>query len=231
MKHAKTLLIATLVVGLSACAADDPNRSTKTGAVIGAVLGAIAADKASDARGAPITGAIVGAMAGGAVGRYMDKQRAELERQLAAETARKELQITQLADNVLKIGVASDASFDVGNAQLKAEALTTFSKIAGVLKNYDKTVIHVVGHTDSTGSDSLNQSLSERRASSVSSYITGQGVPANRVREEGRGKREPIADNGSADGRKRNRRVDIVIKPVIEGQEQQAWTPPPYLGA
>ena len=109
--------------------------------------------------------------------------------------------------------------------------MATYSKIANVLKSYDKTVIHIVGHTDSTGSDQYNQGLSERRAASVASYMGGQGLPGTRVRQEGRGESQPIASNDSADGRKRNRRVDIVIKPVIEGQEQQAWTPPPYLGA
>src|SRR5690606_22908999 len=106
-----------------------------------------------------------------------------------------------------------------------------YAKIANVLSSYDKTVIHIVGHTDSTGSDQYNQGLSERRASSVASYMGGQGLPGTRVRQEGRGEAQPISSNDSPDGRKRNRRVDIVIKPVVEGQEQQAWTPPPYLGA
>jgi outer membrane protein OmpA-like peptidoglycan-associated protein len=231
MKTYKIAICAVVVTALSACAADDPNRRAKTGAAIGAVTGAVIGKQVSGARGAPIVGAVVGAIAGGAVGNYMDKQKAELERQLAEEAARKELQITELADGSLKIGIASDVSFDVDSAQLKPDALDTYAKIANVLKTYDKTVVHIVGHTDSTGSDQYNQSLSERRASSVASYMGGQGLPGTRIRLEGRGEREPIATNETADSRKRNRRVDIVIKPVIEGQEQQAWTPPPYLGA
>ncbi|MEW6166642.1 MAG: OmpA family protein [Pseudomonadota bacterium] len=226
------VVVCIAVAGaLGACATDDPNRRAKTGAAIGAVAGAVIGNQVSGARGAPIVGAVVGAIAGGAVGNYMDKQKAELERQLAEEAARQELQISELADGSLKIGIASDVSFDVDSAQLKPDALDTYAKIANVLKTYDKTVVHIVGHTDSTGSDQYNQSLSERRASSVASYMGGQGLPGTRIRLEGRGEREPIASNETADSRKKNRRVDIVIKPVIEGQEQQAWTPPPYLGA
>jgi outer membrane protein OmpA-like peptidoglycan-associated protein len=153
------------------------------------------------------------------------------EQQLAQEAARNELQITRIGGDALKIGIASDVSFDVNSATLKPEALNTYAKIANVLKTYDKTVIHVVGHTDSSGSAEYNQGLSNRRATSVSSYIAQNGVPATRIREEGRGLREPIADNGSSAGKAKNRRVDIVLKPVVEGNEQAAWTPPPYLGS
>lgn len=226
----KTLVCAALIVVLTACAADDPNRSAKTGAAIGAVLGAIAGNQSKSDKGKYV-GAVVGAIAGGAVGHYMDKQRAELEKKLKAETEAKELQITKLSDDTLKIGIASDASFDVNAAQLKPQALTTFTKISNVLKDYDKTVIHIVGHTDSSGADSYNQSLSERRAASVASYMTSQGLDATRVREEGRGEREPIASNSTKEGQTQNRRVDVVIKAVVEGNEQQAWTPPPYLGS
>ncbi len=230
MKHARLLVVVALAAGLSSCATDDPNRRAKTGAAIGAVLGAVAGNQVSHARGAPIVGAVVGAMAGGAVGNYMDKQHAQLQRDLAAEAARNELNITRLSGDALKIGIASDVSFDLNSAQMRPEAMNTYTKIAGILKDYDKTVIHVVGHTDTSGSDSHNQGLSERRAAAVASYLSGQGVLASRVRQEGRGEREPLVRTGDNVKEPRNRRVDIVIKPVIEGQEQQAWTPPPYLG-
>lgn len=231
MNYAKPLLVAALSATLVSCAADDPHRRAKTGAAIGAVLGAVAGNQVSDARGAPIVGAVVGAIAGGAVGNYMDKQKAQLERDLAAEAARKELQITQLSGDALKIGVASDVSFDLDSAELRPNAMTTYAKIANVLKTYDKTVIHVVGHTDASGSNEHNQSLSQRRASAVAGYMGGQGVPAGRLREEGRGERELAVRTADGVKESRNRRVDIIIKPVIEGREQEAWTPPPYLGA
>jgi outer membrane protein OmpA-like peptidoglycan-associated protein len=230
MNKLRLLVVAGVVAGLSACATDDPNRRAKTGAAIGAVLGAVAGNQVSGARGAPIVGAAIGAIAGGAVGNYMDKQHAELQRELAAEAARKELNITRLSGDALKIGVASDVSFDLNSAQLKPEAMNTYAKIASILKSYDQTVIHVVGHTDSSGSDSHNQSLSERRASAVASYMVSQGVLVSRVREEGRGERELLVRTGDNVKEARNRRVDIVIKPVIQGREQEAWAPPPYLG-
>ena len=234
MNRIKTFIAAALVGALIAgCATDDPNRSAKTGVAIGAVLGAIAGSQINkdDKKKGAVIGAVVGALGGGAVGAYMDKQRAELERKLKAETEARELSITKIGDDALKIGIASDASFDVGSAHLKPDALNTYAKIASVLKDYDKTVIHIVGHTDSTGTDENNQSLSERRAATVGSYLTGNGLVAGRVREEGRGEREAIASNDSKDGKQKNRRVDIIIKPVIEGREEQAWTSPPYLGS
>lgn len=226
----KIVGVVGLSIALLGCAADDPNRRAKTGAAVGALLGAVAGHQVDGDKGRYI-GAVIGAIAGGAVGNYMDKQQAELERELAAEMARKELNITRLAGDALKIGVASDASFPFDSADLKGQAQDTFAKIASVLKDYDKTVIHVVGHTDSTGSDSYNQGLSQRRASTVSSFMTGNGVLGERMRTEGRGEREPIASNETEAGRTRNRRVDVVIKAVVEGQEQQAYTPPPYLGS
>lgn len=223
-------LISAVAFGLSACATDDPNRRAKTGAAIGALAGAVLGHQVDGDKGRYV-GAVVGAIAGGAAGNYMDKQAAELERQLAAEQARDELRITRMAGDALRVGVASDATFDFGKDNLRSEALSTYAKIASVLKDYDKTVVHIVGHTDSVGTDSYNQGLSERRASAVASYLMQQGLPADRIRQEGRGEREPVASNDGDEGRRRNRRVDIVIKPVIEGQEQQAWAPPPYLGA
>ena len=220
--------VATMLV-IAGCATDDPNKRSKIGAAIGAVVGGVVGHQADGKKGKYV-GAVVGALGGAAVGNYMDKQHTELQKELAAEAARNELQIIELPGNALKIGLASEVSFDVGKHDIKGSAIPTYQKIGNILKSYDKTMIHVVGHTDSSGSDEYNQSLSERRASSVSNQLMAQGVANTRVRLEGRGEREPIADNGSAEGRTRNRRVDIVIKPIVEGQEHEAYAPPPYLG-
>ncbi|ROH87861.1 OmpA family protein [Stagnimonas aquatica] len=225
----KPLALVLAAATLAGCAGD-PNRDKKIGAGVGAVLGGVIGRQVSGADGAPIVGAVVGALAGGAVGGYMDRQRRELEAKLAEEARRKELVITQIAPDTLKIGVASDVSFDTGSAQLSAAALTTFAKIAGTLKSFDQTVVHVVGHTDTVGSSAYNQTLSDQRAASVGSYLAGQGLPAARIREEGRGERELLVRTGDNVAEPRNRRVDIVIKAVVEGNEQSAWTPPPYLG-
>lgn len=229
MNLLKPLVVSALAVAVAACA-DDPNRNTKRGAGIGAVVGAVVGNQVSGARGAPIVGAVVGAIAGGAAGGYMDRQRKEVEEQMAQEIQRGELSTTTLPDGSLKVGIASDVSFDLGSAALRPDAMDTYGKIANILKTYDKTVIHVVGHTDTSGTDDFNQGLSERRAAAVGSFLASQGVLGARIRQEGRGERELAVRTGDNVKEPRNRRVDIVIKPVVEGNEQAAWTPPPYLG-
>lgn len=223
------LIVAAAAIGLAGCA-NDPNRDTKRGAAIGAILGGVAGHQVDGDKGRYI-GAVVGAIAGGSVGNYMDKQRRELEKELAAEAARQELVITQISADTIKIGIASDVSFDTGSATLKPGALTTFAKIADVLQGYESTVIHVVGHTDTVGSAQMNQGLSERRAASVFSYISSQGLPANRMRQEGRGERELLVRTADGVAEARNRRVDILVKAVVQGREAEAWSPPPYLGS
>lgn len=228
MNYIKNILMAVCVLGLIACAGD-PNRRAKIGAATGAVAGAVIGDQVSDGKG-KYYGAVVGAVAGAAVGHHMDKQQEELERQLAEETRRKELSVARTAEDTVRVDISSDASFDVNSAVIKSNARQTYVKIAGVLKTYPESIIHVVGHTDSDGTDQHNQGLSERRASAVASLLTGEGVPGSRIRTEGRGKREPVASNSTAEGKRRNRRVDIVIKTVVEGREQDAERPPGYLG-
>lgn len=220
-------LSALVLVG---CAANDPNRSTKTGAVVGGIAGALIGSEMGNTEGAVIGGA-VGALAGGGVGRYMDRQRDELEAQLADERAREELRITEMEGDALRVGVASDATFGFDSAELKTDARSTYERIAGVLNDFDKTVIHVVGHTDSTGAELYNQGLSERRANAVARYMRSRGLDGDRLVVEGRGESEPLASNDTEAGRERNRRVDIVIKPVVEGEEAKAVRPPPYLGS
>lgn len=229
MNHLRALVILVLVVALAGCAADDPNRRAKQGALIGGLLGGVTGHQVEDDKGRYI-GAALGALAGAAVGNYMDQQARELERLLADEQAANELRISRMADGSVRLGIASEASFDVDSAQLSTEFLSAYQKIADVLKRYPKTVVWVVGHTDSTGSETYNQRLSERRANSVASYLNARGVDAQRLKSEGRGENEPIAGNQTEEGRRMNRRVDIVIKPVVQGQESQAYQPPPYLG-
>ncbi|GAB3682176.1 OmpA family protein [Salinisphaera aquimarina] len=232
-KHSVFMIVALLCTALflTACAGD-PNRRTKIGAGVGAVLGGIAGSQLGDKSGTNAAiGAAIGAIAGGGTGRYMDNQQKELNTQLEAEQARDVLDITRLDGDALKIGVASDASFAVDSSTLSQSAQTTFNKIASVLKDYDKTAIHVVGHTDSTGSEQHNLQLSQQRAQSVAQFLTGRGVNSQRVLTWGRGESEPIASNDTDVGRAENRRVDIVIKPIVEGQESQAFAEPPYLGS
>lgn len=222
---------ATLALVLVAgCAADDPNRSAKTGAAIGAIAGAVIGNQGGDDRDRYV-GAAVGAIAGAAVGSYMDRQRADLEQQLDDEQRRDELRITELGDDALRIGIASDATFGFDEAEIQPRFRSTYTKIATVLSDYDKTIVHVVGHTDSVGSETYNLGLSRRRAEAVGLALRADGVDGDRLVYTGRGEAEPVAGNDTSEGRRRNRRVDIVIKPIVEGEERRAYAPPPYLGS
>jgi outer membrane protein OmpA-like peptidoglycan-associated protein len=205
-----------LALALTGCAAVDTGRRAGGGT----------APEADTAR-APV----VGAIAESAVGDYMNRQGTELARVLTAERARGVLQIASLPGDVLMLVIAGDLGFDFNSAQIRPEALATYDAITAVLQSYGSTVVHIVCHTDASGSDPYNQDLSQRRAAAIAAYLGGRGLAGVRVRAQGRGEREPVANNDSVEGRKRNRRIDIVIKPVIEGQEQQAWVPPSTLAA
>ena len=204
----------------------DPNRKTKTGAMVGAVAGAVRGHQIDHKKGAYV-GAALGALAGGGVGYYMDKQQQELEEQLAREQAAHELEIQRMKDDSLKLTLDSEVSFDFDSAEIKHGFQRTLDKLAGVIQKYDKTVVHVVGHTDSVGSAAYNQRLSQRRAEAVGRYLSARGVAPGRIHTEGRGETEPRATNSTEAGRQLNRRVEIFLKPVVEGAEEKAHQPPP----
>ena len=159
----KKIVLASLIAAtLSGCAANDPNQKTKTGAAVGAAAGALLGYAVDDGTGGVLAGAAVGALAGGGVGYYMDKQQKEMEAALADEQARNELKIQQLENETLKIDISSEVSFDFDSASLKSAFTPTLNKVADILQRYPNTIIHVVGHTDSVGSESYNMKLSER---------------------------------------------------------------------
>lgn len=222
----KTLLALSITALLAGCAADDPNKRAKTGAAVGAVLGAVLGHQLDDDSGR-FVGAAVGAVAGGMVGNYMDKQQQEMEAALEEERRRNAIEIERLKDESLKIDIASEVSFDFDSAAIKPTFRPTLDKVADILKRYNRTVVHVVGHTDSVGTESYNQALSERRANSVMNYFISQGVDGSRLRAEGRGELEPRAANDTEAGRQLNRRVELIVKPIVEGQEQKAYEAPP----
>jgi len=223
MNMRKLALAVAVGVALAGCAADDPYQRTKAGAAIGAVAGAVVGHQLDSGSGA-LVGAAVGALAGGLVGNYMDKQQAEL-RQTVAQN---DIEMQRLRDDTLKLTLDSEVSFDYDSDRIKPAFRSTLDKLADVLRKYDRTVVHVVGHTDSTGSAEYNQRLSERRAGSVASYLESRGVDPSRVRYEGRGESEPRDTNATEAGRQLNRRVEIYLKPIVEGQEQRAYDPPRY---
>jgi outer membrane protein OmpA-like peptidoglycan-associated protein len=228
--NAKRVLLIAVAVGLAGCAADDPHRRTKTGAAIGAVAGAVLGHQLDDDAGR-FVGAAVGAVAGGAVGNYMDRQEQAFDAALAEEQRQNAIEIERLQDETLKIDIASEVSFDFGRAEVKSSFRPTLDKVSDVLKRYERSIVHVVGHTDSVGSDAYNQRLSEQRAQAVVDYLVNTGVIRERLRAEGRGESEPRESNATEAGRQLNRRVELFVKPIVEGQEQRAYEPPPVQNA
>ncbi len=221
----KLLVISVAALVTVGCAVDDPNRRAKTGAAIGAVTGAVIGNQSKSENGRVI-GAAVGALTGAAVGSYMDKQHAKLQQQLAAEQSSNEIAVSRPSSDTIKLDVASEVSFDVNSASIKPNFRGSLDKVARIISEYDQTAIHVIGHTDSTGSSSYNQQLSEKRAVSVARYLSKTGVQRTRLRSAGRGETQPTADNGSAHGRSQNRRVEIYLKPIVQGREREAFTSP-----
>jgi outer membrane protein OmpA-like peptidoglycan-associated protein len=212
-------------MGLAGCETVQENPKAATGAAIGAVAGAVIGNQISHGRGSYV-GAALGALAGGAIGHYMDKQQRELEQQLAQEERKGDVQIQRMPDDSLKLTLASQVSFDFNSAHINPGFADALDRMAEVIKKYDKTVVHIIGHTDSVGSAEYNQRLSERRAKAVADYLISRGVNPARIHTEGRGEREPRASNDTEAGRQLNRRVEIYLKPIVEGQEQKAHEAP-----
>jgi outer membrane protein OmpA-like peptidoglycan-associated protein len=206
----KLVLAATAAaIVLSGCAGmSDTQRNTGIGAGIGALGGAAIAAGTGGRAG---TGAAVGAAAG-ALGGYLWSQRMESQkRQMEAATQGTGVAVTQTANNELKLAIPSDVSFDVGRAAIKPNFAPVLDQFATGLRNNPNAEVRIIGHTDSTGSDAINNPLSVERASSTRDYLIARGVRATAFRIEGRGSREPVADNNSDAGRAQNRRVEIYV--------------------
>jgi outer membrane protein OmpA-like peptidoglycan-associated protein len=186
---------------------------TAVGAGVGAVAGGVLGNRlAKDHRAAgTVVGALAGAAVGGGVGYAMDRQEAQLRDQLASERAQHAVEVERVRDDLLKLTLANEVSFDVNSATVKPGFRPSLAKVAEVLRSYD-TRMTVVGHTDATGSDSYNQQLSERRAEAVRAELIRNGVPADRLSAAGRGESEPRSGNGTAEGRAQNRRVEILVQ-------------------
>lgn len=216
------LLSATILTG---CATDDPNRRAKAGAAIGAVIGGVAGNQSSSENGKYV-GAFVGALTGAAVGNYMDKQQRKLEAQLAAERRNNQVAITRIDAETLRLDVRSEASFDINSDSIKDNFQTSLDTMAEIIGEYDQTAVHVIGHTDSTGTQSYNQQLSEKRATSVTRYLSRNGVTRTRMRFSGRGENQPLDTNATSSGRSRNRRVEIYLKTIVKDRENEAFRAP-----
>lgn len=191
----------------------------ETGALIGALGGAVigaVAYKKNRTKGA-IIGAVGGGLAGGAVGAYMDSQKKDLEKNLAKEISGGQARVDKLANNVVRITMTNQTAFDVNSTEIKPGFHSTLDKLADVVIRYGKTTLTVVGHTDNTGTERHNQTLSEGRALSVARYFEGRDVNPLRLATAGKGESEPVASNASESGRQANRRVEIYVEPVVQG--------------
>ena len=200
-----SLLIISFLAGTMGCA--EWNRTAK-GAAIGAGAGGAAGGLIGYATGSPVAGVLIGAAVGGAagalIGNYMDKQAAEIERDIEGA------KVERVGEGI-KITFSSGILFDVNRADLKDFSRAELAKLATILNKYDDTNILLAGHTDSTGSDEYNLRLSRWRAQSVSDYLSIQNVNPERFTVDGYGKSDPIASNDTAVGRSQNRRVEVAI--------------------
>ncbi|MDO6459085.1 OmpA family protein [Granulosicoccaceae sp. 1_MG-2023] len=222
MKQSSIIAAVAAAAVLAGCAADDPNRQSKSGAAIGAIAGAVLGHQIEGDKGRYV-GAAIGAITGAAVGTYMDDQQRELEEQLAAEQAANEIEMQRIDEETLQLSLNSGVTFDFNSDTVKPEFYSSLNKVANVLSKYQSTAVHVIGHTDSVGSESYNQDLSERRAGSVGSYLSAHGVSSQRLLLEGRGESEPRASNATEAGRAQNRRVEIYLRAIEEGRESEAF--------
>jgi len=209
----KRIILITLVSASLVACQNVSNRTLGTtagGAVVGAGLGTLAGG--DDKRNAAI-GAAVGALAGAAVGAYMDEQ----ERKLREATAGTGIEVARQGDNIA-LNMPSDITFPVNSAEVQPGFRPTLNDVAGTLIEYPKTSVDIIGHASADGPEDYNQQLSERRASAVQSYLVAQGMRAVRVQSYGFGESQPIASNDTEAGRAANRRVEILLTPIVKDE-------------
>jgi outer membrane protein OmpA-like peptidoglycan-associated protein len=212
----KTLLAISLalVVGLGACTTnpytgEEQASKTAMGAGIGAAAGGLIGAATGGSRSAILLGVGIGALAGGGVGYYMDRQ----EDKLRAQLQNTGVSVTRNGDNII-LNMPGNVTFATDSSNISADFYPVLDSVALVINEFEKTYIDINGHTDSTGAESYNQTLSEARASSVARYLESQKVVPQRIITRGMGESQPIADNDTREGRALNRRVEIILTPI-----------------
>lgn len=183
------------------------------GAAAGGVIGAVIGESAGSTAKGAILGAVIGGTAGAVIGRQMDKQAEELEDEL--ENAK----VERVGEGI-QVTFDSGILFDFDSSNLRAEARTNLEELAESLLSYEGTRVLVVGHTDSRGTDSYNQALSERRSAAAKTYLMQLGITEDRIDAVGRGESEPVATNETDAGRQENRRVEVAIFASEELQDE-----------
>jgi outer membrane protein OmpA-like peptidoglycan-associated protein len=221
--RSSALVAGIAAVALAACSTANPYTNeqqlsrtaggTLIGAGSGAIVGAIVGTATgADPRVAALLGAGIGGLGGAAIGNYMDQQEAELRAQLQGTG----VSVTRVGAQII-LNMPSNITFGVDSASVQPNFRETLVSVGLVLKKFNKTIVDVYGHTDSTGSDAHNQDLSQRRAVAVATILANQGIDQRRFYIEGRGKTDPIASNATESGRAQNRRVEIQISPIQQG--------------
>lgn len=205
-----SLVAAALALG--GCATpSETAQGTAAGAAIGTITGAVLGGAISGTgrgtRGGAMAGAAAGALGGYVWSRQMEQQRQAMEQ----ATAGTDIAVSQTADNRLRIEVPSDISFATNSARINPSLEPILDHFARTLNENPTTLVTIVGHTDNTGNDAINDPLSLRRAASTRDYLVARGVASHRIEIDGRGSYEPIADNASSAGRARNRRVEMYV--------------------
>lgn len=225
MRTQGTIRLTALVLGaslvLAGCQTTDPytgeqkTSNTTKGAAIGAgvgvAIGLLTGDSSSERKKRALILGGAGGLAGGAVGNYMDRQEAKLRTQLQGTG----VSVTRSGDNII-LNMPGNVTFMTNSADINASFYQVLTSVALVLKEFDKTVVDIAGHADSSGPDDKNLELSQRRAGSVSGYLAGQGINPQRLIATGYGETRPIASNDTAEGRAQNRRVEITLLPVTQ---------------
>jgi outer membrane protein OmpA-like peptidoglycan-associated protein len=207
------------LLGATACTTVDPYSSTPrrnntgTGAIAGALGGAVLGyltntSSGEQGRKNALIGAGIGALGGAAVGQYMDRQ----QRALEAELSGTGVGVARQGDNLV-LRMPSDVTFATNQSNIEPRFDATLADVAAVLRQYDQSIVDVVGHTDSSGGDAINQPLSERRAVSVADALIRNGVQRERLYVAGVSSRNPVASNDTPAGRAQNRRVELLIRP------------------
>jgi outer membrane protein OmpA-like peptidoglycan-associated protein len=222
-------LSCVIMLITASCATDEfgnrrPLTDTEKGAMIGVGAGVLVgylARKDHKSKGALI-GAVGGGLAGGAVGAYMDRQRKDLEKALAVEVNSGAITIEKKNQDTLMVTMTAHTSFDSNSSQIKPGFHSTLDKMADVLVRYGKTYLVIIGHTDDVGTPEYNLALSERRSGAVREYLQNQGVVPQRLETVGKGETEPRAANTKEEGRSLNRRVEILVEPVVHEAGQGA---------
>lgn len=211
-------------VGLSGCAnMNEVQRGTATGAGIGAGLGAVLGAATGDGGGRrAATGAVVGGAAGAVIGNIWSSRMEQQKRTMEQATQGTGVQVTQTPDNRLKLDIPTDISFDTNRSDIKPNFRPILDKFAASLVENPYSRVNIIGHTDSTGGDAINNPLSVNRAAHTRDYLVSRGVASNRISIDGRGSREPVASNDTDANRARNRRVEIfVAEPQATAQVPQ----------